>query len=423
MKRKIIFILLLILSFLAYRVLIRNNDVTIYGVINQADSIGRQPLDLINMLYDDVDINFIGKVISKNELNDKAKSVLRNYNYKLGKVFIFDYVFNIWGEEQYKFDRKLYKFLAKINGIKREDQVWLAYSMFESDKISSFWVEELNKNYDAVVVPDANLIAIYENSGVKIPIFVVPLAVNYGKSLLMPLKDKANPVFTFADFSAMIDRKNTVKLLEAFKLAFGNRQDVRLLLSSRMSEDLQRQKIMDFIMVNQMNNVAYDISVKDSDAYNKLFEQVDCYVSLSKGEGFAVQPREAMARGIPVIVTDAVAQKTIANSGLVLPVNANIARPAFYYDGKAMMGNNFDVDVEVAAKTMLEMYNNYDHYLELSSRAREWANFYSYDNIKPLFVNLVKPKKVILGQENKVTKDYLETNSQELYKKYLQLSK
>ncbi|MCT4634693.1 MAG: glycosyltransferase [Rickettsiales bacterium] len=419
MLRKLLFtICIIFLLFIGYRTFIKNNDVTIYGVINQADSIGRQPLDLINMLSGEVDMNFIGKIISTRDLNANAKSVLRNFNFKIGHIFFYEYVFNVWGEEDYKFNRTKYKLLSKINGLDKSEQIWIAYSMFESDKISSFWVEELNKNYDLVVLPDSNLVPIYEKSGVKIPIFVAPLAVNYGDAITQPLKSEAHPIFTFADFSAMIDRKNTVKLLQAFKQAFGNRKDVRLLLSSRMSEDLHRQKIIDYIVNNQMNNVDYDISIKNTDTYNKLFDQVDCYISLSKGEGFSVQPREAMARGIPVIVSTALAQKTIADSGFTKAVNANIEKPAFYYDGQAMIGQNFDVDVNEAANAMLDVYNNYQEYLKYSAEARKWAEQYTYDNIRALYLNLVKPKKIFLGKENKVTKDYLETNSKELYHKY-----
>lgn len=428
MLKKTLFALLsiifLLFLFFSYRILIRNTDVTIYGIINQADSIGRQPIDLINMLSDDVDINFIGSVISKDELSPKVKSVLSkfNSNFKIGHVFVFDYVLNVWGGESYKFDKPIYKYLSKINGLDRNEQIWIAYSMFESDTLSPHWVYELNKNYDAVVVPDANLIPIYQNSGVSVPIFVVPLAVNYGEGITQPIKAQAHPVFTFADFGAMIDRKNTIKVLEAFKLAFGNRKDVKLILSSRGSEDLHRQKIIEFITENDMDNVDYSITKKDTKTYNDLFNQVDCYVSLSKGEGYSVQPREAMARGIPVIVTDAIAQKTIADSGLVKGIHADIRKPAFYYDGNALVGHNFDVNVKKAADAMLDVYNNYSKYLANAEAERKWAEQYTYANIKPLFVNMVKPKKVIFGDHNEITKDYLMTNSKYLYNKYCVLA-
>ena len=104
--KKIFLLLILAASFFSYHFFIRNTDVTVYGAINQADSIGRQPIDLINMLDENLNVNFIGTVLSKNELSPKVKSVLRNYNFKIGKVFVFDHVLNVFGGENYKFNKK-----------------------------------------------------------------------------------------------------------------------------------------------------------------------------------------------------------------------------------------------------------------------------------------------------------------------------
>ena len=55
--------LIIIISFMVYRTFIKNNDVTINGWIKYADSVGRQPIDLINMLSDEgISINFFGPV-------------------------------------------------------------------------------------------------------------------------------------------------------------------------------------------------------------------------------------------------------------------------------------------------------------------------------------------------------------------------
>ena len=44
---------------------------------------------------------------------------------------------------------------------------------------------------------------------------------------------------------------------------------------------------------------------------------------------------------------------------------------------------------------------------------------YSWNNLKYRYLNLVKPKKIILGDKNEVTDDYFMTNSKKLYRKYL----
>ena len=354
----------IILSFLIYTTLIKNYDLTIYGNVKYADGLGRQPIDLINMLDGEkIDINFIGDIKSTKNLSEVASSVLQNFNFKVGYIFINEEPLQYSKQTTYKFDLPIYRILAKINGLNRSEQIWLAYSMIESNKITQVWVDELNNKYDAVIVPDPTLVEIYQTSGVTIPIFVVPLSVDFKRALEQPLKNKAHPVFTFANFSTIEDRKNIIKILEAFNSAFAGRKDVRLLLSSRKSEYQYRQKIVDYITENNLTNVDYEIIEKDAELYNQYFNEVDCYVSLSKGEGFSVQPREAMARGIPVIVSDSLAQKTIAESGFVRAISADIPKLAVYEDGNLIIGYNFDVKTSDAKAAMLDVYNNYQKYL------------------------------------------------------------
>ena len=58
--------------------------------------------------------------------------------------------------------------------------------------------------------------------------------------------------------------------------------------------------------------------------YIEFISTFDCYVNLSKGEGFSIPPRESLALGIPCIISDNTAHKTICDSGLVLPVTSKI---------------------------------------------------------------------------------------------------
>ena len=73
--------------------------------------------------------------------------------------------------------------------------------------------------------------------------------------------------------------------------------------------------------------------------------------------------------------------------------------------------------------TAAESSNNYQKYLSLAPKARAWASRYTYENTRSLYVNLVKPKKIFLGDKNEVTDEYLMTNSKILYKKYKDLYK
>ena len=64
------------------------------------------------------------------------------------------------------------------------------------------------------------------------------------------------------------------------------------------------------------------------------------------------------------------------------------------------------------------MYNNYSQYLLKARKARKWVKQYRWQNLKQQYLNLVKPREVILGNQNIITNEYLMTNSKKLYYKY-----
>jgi glycosyltransferase involved in cell wall biosynthesis len=150
---------------------------------------------------------------------------------------------------------------------------------------------------------------------------------------------------------------------------------------------------------------------------------------LSCGEGFSFIPREALALGIPVIITDNTASSTICKSGFVRSVRSekkirsksNVYRILFADD----CGDQFDCEVEDAKNALLDVYSNYPVYVHKALDGRNWVRQYDCENpnLRSQYLTLVKPKKVVLGNENKIEDDTLITNSIELYQKYIELIK
>ena len=157
--------------------------------------------------------------------------------------------------------------------------------------------------------------------------------------------------------------------------------------------------------------------------YLKTFEDLDCYVSISTGEGFSIQPREAMALGIPAVLTNNTAQSTICDSNLVRKVTSSIEIPAFNVGFNNYYGVCYDCKQDDVAHALRDIYDNYDHYLQQGAQARAWVKQYCYSELRPLYVSLVKPQHIILGQENKLTAHSLTTDSPELFEKYQRLLK
>lgn len=389
-------------------------DVTVAGFIQMADGMGRQSVELINALKDHFDVHFKKTRILHNltDVPENIHKILSDRTRPLGKVVIFEETLS---EPEACFQ--------KVFSTLRNNQIRLAYSMFETSKIPQDFVNKIERYFDAVIVADPYNVKTYKDSGVTVPIFVLPLGLDLTRFIEAPLKSHKNTPFVFANFSTCENRKNHLMMIRAFAKAFGNRDDVILKINARRGIEpettLVRQEIEDL----GLKNVFFTVESVDNTQYLKNFQSIDCYVNFSKGEGFSIQPREAMALGIPVIVSDNTAQSTICASNLVLSIPSNIEERAIYesFPTGDDYGNNFNSSLEDAASAMQEVFENYENHLNAAQQRRDWVKQYEFKCLTPIYTTLVKPKKIILGNENLLTSDVLITTSETLYKKYLKL--
>ena len=387
---------------------------TVIGPVDMCDGIGRQSLDLVEALHEEISIGLMPTTrISLHGFKPSAYRLLKLRPKKLGKVIVFEDSFGLQGGSSYK----------RLKTLKNEHQLRIAYSMFESDRIPSEWVPIINYYFDAVVVPDACFVEVYKQSGVTVPVFSIPLGLNVEDFLAQPLKTQRNHPMVFSNLSAAVPRKNQVKLVRAFHAAFGNSPEVRLRINSRYSDLPTRNALKQEIEALGLTNIDFTEMILDKPLYVKTMEATDCYVSLSTGEGFSIQPREAMALGIPVIVTDNTGQSTICKSHLVRSVPSLDKIPAYYNWFNEVIGKAYDCSIEDAALALRDVYEHYDAYLSKGKEAREWVKQYRFTNLKPFYLSLVKPKKVTLGHENRITPEEVITDSPELYHKYRTLLK
>lgn len=388
-------------------------DVTIAGFIQMADGLGRQSVELISALKDHFDVHF-KKTRTLHHLEDVPQDlykILSDRSRPSGKVIIFEETLS----ESEECFQKIFKNM-------RVNQIRFAYSMFETSKIPQNFVDKIHRYFDAVVVADPYNVRSYQESGVTVPIFTLPLGLDLDRFMNAPLKKEKHTPFVFANFSTCDNRKNTLMLVKAFALAFGNRKDVMLKINARRGMEPETTLVLQEIEKLGLENVFFTIKSVDKAEYLSNFQSIDCYVSFSKGEGFSIQPREAMALGIPCILSDNTAQSTICRSGLVKAIPSTIEEKAFYESfSEDDYGHNFNVSLEEAANAMQELFEHYDVYLKHSEEMRHWVKQYEYKHLKSIYQTLVKPKKILLGSENILREDLLVTNSKTLYNKYLKL--
>jgi glycosyltransferase involved in cell wall biosynthesis len=388
-------------------------DVTVAGFIQMADGMGRQSVELIDVLKDDFDVHFMKTRFIHNlrDVPTRIHSILQDRKRPTGKVVIF--------EETLSEPEECFK---KVFSTLRSNQIRLAYSMFETSKLPQEYVQKIEKYFDGVIVADAYNVKTYRDSGVTVPIFVLPLGLDLDMLMQAPLKSTRHTPFVFGNFSTCENRKNHLLLIRAFAKAFGNREDVLLKINARRGIEPETTLVKEEIEKLHLTNVLFTINAVDKAHYLENFESIDCYVNFSKGEGFSIQPREAMAMGIPCVLSDNTAQSTICHSNLIKSVPSTLAEKAIYESFTAPdYGDNFNTSLDDAAAALEEMFEHYEDYLQKAPQLREWVHQYEFKHLAPLYKSLVKPKKLVLGQQDLLTEECLVTTSETLYKKYLKL--
>lgn len=379
-------------------------DLTIIGQVKFAESLPRLSIGIIDCLKDYLKINFIptSGFFDLQEVPVEIKKIINNPDKTPGKVALLSDM--LWSIYQNSLD------FMPASTIK------IAYSMLESNEIPKEWVNILNNKFDAAVVPDDYYLEVYKNCGVKIPIFVIPCGIYCTEFFNKNKKIKKNNIFNFGISAAFTASKNYELLIESFAKTFGNNRNIGLKIHGRAG--CNYILIKDLIKKFNLKNVSIILKELNRYEYFKFISSLDCYILVSKGEGFSITPREALACGIPCILSDNTAHKTICQTGYVRAVKSDIPEYAFYRGFGRVVGQNFNCSLEDVSQALKDVYKNHNTYLNKARQARAWVEQYLYKNLKNKYLNLIKPQKIILSDKNEITDNALITNSKDLYDKY-----
>ena len=94
------------------------------------------------------------------------------------------------------------------------------------------------------------------------------------------------------------------------------------------------------------------------------YERAHCYLAPSRGEGFGLQPLQAMAQGMPTILSDAHGQHQFAHLGIPIPCGLS---PSWgFVHGEA--GDWWEPDFDALCAAMTDVYEHYSDHLERAQR-------------------------------------------------------
>ena len=400
----------LLLAFTVFSVsLIGRYDVTVSGYLSFADGLGRLSVGLLDNLQHKLKMNFhyngyyMG--LSHITLQDVPKNIIPIIDNPAKTPGTICILFSpLWYTYEGAY-RRMPDSLIKI-----------AYSMFETTRLPTQWSAILNTFFDAVVVPDKYYTKVYKRSGVKIPIFVLPCGLYLEEFLNYPIKQHKNVPFIFGTSAAFWPHKNNEILIEAFAQEFGNSSNVKLIIHSRFGGAEQVNSLKNKY---QLTNLQFINSALNKNDYLSLMSSFDVYVLLSKAEGYSVTPREALALGIPCILSRNTAHKTICDTGFVKGVTSKTKNSADYLHMFGQVcGHNFSCNIEDVRKSLREVYENYEYHLWQARKGREWVKQYLYKNLEPYYMGLLKPMNIVLSSGNQIMPNALWTSSKSLYQKY-----
>lgn len=180
--------------------------------------------------------------------------------------------------------------------------------------------------------------------------------------------------FTFLflfDFHSVVERKNPLGLIEAFKRAFAPGEGPQLVIKSIngdfLPEDLEELEVAALDRPD-IHVVDRYLSLPEKTA---LVANCDCYVSLHRSEGFGLTPAEAMGLGKPVIATNYSGNTdfmTDENSYLV-PYTLTEVGPGWPpYPPESLWA---EPDLNHAASLMRRVWENPDEAKARGERARQ----------------------------------------------------
>ena len=260
----------------------------------------------------------------------------------------------------------LYPRLIEMVGRKRI----AAYAVWEADRIPAAW-RSLLKDVELLLIPSEWNRKVFEAGGFEKPMEVVPHCLSYGQSPF-PDTSKDSTEFVFYSIGVWSDRKAIDLTLHGYLRAFTARDPVRLVLKTSERHEMRRIPFTSWYPVHTQWMVSRILRkypdpppvtmITDNlpaEAMLDLHRQGDCYVSLTRSEGWGLGAFDAAAHGRPVIMTGFGGQTEFLPPDLAHLVKYRMVKIPFHPMEQFERGSHWaEPDVNHGAELMRYVFEN-----------------------------------------------------------------
>jgi len=192
----------------------------------------------------------------------------------------------------------------------------VGFTIWETSKLHPDWPVYINNNVQKVLVGCSWNEGVFKESGVKIPIGVVPHGINMdGFKGIEPfhIAGVKQDTYVFYNIFQWTERKHPLAVIKGYWHEFKEEDNVALVLKTYRSsydeaeKDAIRSTIKRLKMVVPMDYyppIYLILNMLSENEMLGLHARGDCYVSLDRGEGFGLSHFTAGATGNPLIATN-----------------------------------------------------------------------------------------------------------------------
>lgn len=259
---------------------------------------------------------------------------------------------------------------------------WVMIQPWEFGSLPKAWVGPMKAQVDEIWVPSHFVKECYVQSGLpEQRVQVIPNGVDTGRFHpgARPTRLKTRKSYKFLFVGGTIARKGPDILLDAYTRAFTGKDDVCLVIKDMGGQTFYRgQTLAERIRRIQSTPNAPEILYLTNDMSPRdlpgLYTACNCLVQPYRGEGFGLPIAEAMACGLPVIVTGAGAALDFCDdtTAMLIPATKVVLPERRVGDLETVdFPFLFEPDRDVTARLMREMFENRSKGRAIGARARQ----------------------------------------------------